>query len=147
VGVSRKALVIGLALAASGTLVPAAVGDEPPVAPQLPSEAVRTSRIRCPEENVTNVLDPVVKRGDNDYVRFRLVTEYAADLLYAHRPHNRYRSHGTDIVDGRDDPPGTYRLRLPLARGTWLIGCFEGDFSTFDHPRAHYDEIEVVRPS
>ena len=102
-------------------LLPAAAlaGEDPPPAPAPPPDPYDTSpqrvvRVRCREENVTNVLDPIALQGGKGYVRFRVLTGYRVDFLYARRPGDIGRSYGRTVSADRVNPPGVYHVALEL---------------------------------
>jgi hypothetical protein len=150
--VLKKALVAALVVIASGALVSTVShGDVSALA--VETTPVDVARIRCPAPNEVRVLDPyVIQREplrripEHGSAVFRVTTGYTASMLYARRPNHNGDNFARDLHDGIDDPPGTYRVRLPIDRGRWLIGCFQLPFNTRDHPDSDFGLVHVVRP-
>ena len=161
----KRALVAMFALVASGVFVfsaqagdPSGPGPTPQPTPDEPGDRpVDVGRIRCPEPGVVRVLDPYVRIREGKfhpaappgtYAVFRVVTGFRAGMLYARRPNDDQTSRGIDLASGISFPPGTYRVKLGIDRGPWLIGCFESfdrGFSTYDHPDSDFGLVHVVK--
>jgi hypothetical protein len=151
--VLRKLAVVLFALVA---LAGAVAGDDPPPPPENPPPPtdpcdndvcpVRVARVRCESLDSTRVLDPAVWRGRKGYVRFRVVLEYRSTFLYARRPGDHQQSYGRDFGPKLSEPPGLYRLVLPLEKGRWELTCVREVRNPWDHVIAAFsNEFTVVR--